>query len=118
MKFLIDADSPLSLLDIITKHEAAHVNNIFRTASDEEIFAYANKHNCIIITRDLGFADMFMKNKGFGLILMRLPYYFKSNKIINALDDFLNEINATDLIGAIVVIELGKYRIKNQTIAN
>lgn len=116
MKFLIDADSPLSLTLIIRKHghEAAHVKNIFRAATDEEIFAYANKHDCIIVTRDLGFANMFIKNKGYGLILIRLPYYFKGDKISNVFDEFLNEINADELMKSIIVLELGSYRIRKQ----
>jgi predicted nuclease of predicted toxin-antitoxin system len=101
-------------MDIIRKHghEAAHVKNIFRFATDEEIFAYAAKHSCIIVTRDLGFANMFIKNKGHGLILVRLPYYFKSDKINKVFDEFLAEINVVELAGSIIVLELGNYRIR------
>ena len=79
MKFLIDADSPYSLFDVLKRHgyEAVHVRDLFPTAKDEEIFEYANKKDYIIITKDLGFGDLFTNNKGVGLILMRLPYYVK-----------------------------------------
>lgn len=114
MKFLIDADSPYSLLDVLRKygHEAAHVRDIFISASDDEIFEYAEKYQFIIITRDLGFADMFMKDKGFGLILTRLPYYFKTEKIIGIFDEFFREVDIEIFIHSIVVLELGRYRIK------
>ena len=114
MKFIIDADSPYSLIKILKKHsyEAVHVRNLFPNASDNEVFEYANKNKLIIITKDLGFADMFIKNKGFGLILMRLPYYFKAEKINKALDEFLSKIDVNILISSIIILELGRYRIK------
>ena len=61
MKFLIDADSPYSLVDVLGKHghEAVHVR------------------------------DLFTNNKGLGLILMRLPYYFK---VISAICTKLHQL--------------------------
>ncbi len=114
MKFLIDADSPYSLIDIFKKHNygAVHVRDLFPSASDEEIFEYANKNQYIIVTRDLGFADIFIKNKGFGLILMRLPYYFKTEKTNKIFSEFLDEIDVKSLVNCIIVLELGRYRRK------
>lgn len=114
MKFLIDADSPHSLIGIFSKysHEAVHVRHIFGSASDDKILEYANKNRYIIVTRDLGFAEMILKKKGFGLILVRLPYYFTVDKINKVFDEFLREINSGELINSITVLELGRYRIK------
>ena len=114
MKFLIDADSPHSLMGILGKYgyKAVHVRHVLGSASDDEIYDYAQKNNCIIVTRDLGFAETFLKNKGIGLILMRLPYYFTVDKINKIFEQFLKEANAKGLIKSITVIELGRYRIK------
>ena len=114
MKFLIDADSPYSIVEILRKygHEAIHVNNILRHATDEEIFEHAQKFGYIIVTRDLGFGDIFTKSGGLGLVLVRLPYYYKSDKVIKVFDDFLNEISANMFIHSIIVLELGRFRIK------
>lgn len=114
MKFLIDADSPYSLIDIFKKHgyNAVHVRDLFPSASDEEISEYANKNQYIIVTRDLGFADIFIRNKGFGLILMRLPYYFKTEKTNKIFSEFLDEVDVKDLVNCIIVLELGRYRRK------
>lgn len=114
MKFIIDADSPYSLIKILKKYgyDAIHVRDLFPSASDDEIFEYANKNKLIIITRDLGFADMFIKSKGIGLILMRLPYYFKTEKTNKAFDEFLSEVDAKILMNSIIVLELGRYRRK------
>ncbi|MBI2448806.1 DUF5615 family PIN-like protein [Candidatus Pacearchaeota archaeon] len=107
MKFLIDADSPYSFIEIFNKHghEAVHVRNLFPSASDEEIFEYANKNQYIIVTRDLGFADMFIKNKGFGLVLTRLPYYFKVDRISNIFNEFMDKVDVKELVNAIIVLE-------------
>ena len=84
MKFLIDADTPYSLIEIFRKngYDAIHVRDVLKFSKDEQIFEYANKNNYIIVTKDLGFAEMFFKNKGSGLILIRFPYYFTADRII------------------------------------
>lgn len=114
MKFLIDADSPHSLIEIFNKNrqEAVHVRDLLGSATDNEIFEYANKNRYIIVTKDLGFAEMFIGSKGFGLIIVRLPYYFTAGKIGKAFEEFLKEINYKELVSSITVIELGRYRVK------
>lgn len=114
MKFLIDADSPHSLIGILKRHghNAVHVRNILGSATDDKIFEYANKNQYIVVTRDLGFADEFIKGKGFGLLLIRLPYYFTVDKINRAFDEFLEEVDVTELVNSITVLELGRYRTK------
>ncbi|MBI3035319.1 DUF5615 family PIN-like protein [Candidatus Woesearchaeota archaeon] len=114
MKFLIDADSPYSLIGTFNKrgYEAAHVRKVLGSAEDDEIFEYAQKNGYVVVTRDLGFAEIFLKNKGIGLILMRLPYYFKVDKINKVFDEFLKEINVTEIVNSIMVVELGRYRTK------
>jgi len=114
MKFLIDADSPHSLIEILNKYgyNAVHVRIIFGSAEDDEIFEYANKNKLIIVTRDLGFAELFIEKKGYGLVLVRLPYYFTVDKINKVFDGFLKEINVKKLVNFITVLELGRYRTK------
>ncbi|MEK6952524.1 MAG: DUF5615 family PIN-like protein [Nanoarchaeota archaeon] len=114
MKFLIDADSPRSLKGIFNKYgyDAVHVRDIFGSATDEEIFDYANKNKFIIVTRDLGFAERFMKSGGFGLLLVRLPYYFTVDKINVIFNEFVREVNVDELLSSITVLELGRYRTK------
>ena len=114
MKFLIDADTPYSLMKIFEKYryEVVHVNDILKFAVDEKIFEYAKKNNYVIVTKDLGFAEMLFKNKGASLILIRLPYYFTAEKINRNFEEFLKEVNLKELVDSITVVELGKYRIK------
>jgi len=85
---------------------------VLKFATDEKILKYANKNHRIIITKDIGFAEDFIKNKGFGLILIRLPYYFTADEIIRVFSEFLKEVNEKDFINSITVLELGRYRVK------
>lgn len=55
---------------------------------------------------------MFMENKGLGLVLVRLPYYFTANKIVKVFEKFLKELDVKNLISSITVIELGRYRTR------
>lgn len=114
MKFLIDADSPHSLIEVFRSHghDAVHVRDVLGSATDDEIFEYASKNSYVIVTRDLGFGDRFLKEKGFGLLLIRLPYHFTADKINKVFDEFLKEVDTKMLINSITVIELGKYRIR------
>ena len=114
MKFLIDADSPHSLVELFNKrgHEAIHVRDTLGSATDEEIFEYANRNKQVIVTRDLGFAEKFLENKGSGLILVRLPYYFTVDKINKVFEQFLKEVDYKKLADSITVLELGRYRVK------
>lgn len=114
MKFIIDADSPHSLIELFNKygHDAVHVRVVLGSAADDEIFEYANKNKHIIVTRDLGFAETFMENKGFGLLIVRLPYYFTVGKINKVFDEFLKEVDVKKLVNSITVLELGRYRTK------
>lgn len=114
MKFLIDEDSPYVLLEILKKYgyEPVHVRDVLRGATDEEIVNYAYSHQQIILTKDLGFANKVMKNKGHGLVLIRLPYYFTVEKISKIFEEFLANLDIKELPKSIIVLELGKYRIK------
>ncbi len=114
MKFLIDADSPYSLVKIFEDHghDAIHVRDVLGSASDGEILLYANRKRRVIVTKDMGFAYDFLKKKGLGLILIRLPYHFTADRIGNVFNKFLKEVDNRELTRSITVLELGRYRIR------
>lgn len=115
MKFLIDADLPYSLKKIFKKHKHDVLDvrdSYLSSATDENIFRYAKDNKYVIVTRDLGFAEMLTKKKGLGLILIRLPFYFTVDKINKVVDEFLKVVDIKNLVNTITVIELGRYRIR------
>jgi predicted nuclease of predicted toxin-antitoxin system len=114
MRFLIDADLPKSLKDIFEKHghQAFDVRDVLGPATDEEVFSYANENKLILVTRDLGFGEMYSVRHGYGLILVRLPYHFTAEKIKRIMDAFLEKARDEELLNAITVVEVGRFRIR------
>jgi len=53
-----------------------------------------------------------MKCGGFGLLIVRLPYYFTVDKINRIFSEFIREVNVDELLNSITVLELGRYRTK------
>ena len=71
---------------------------------------YAFKNNKIIITMDLDFGEVLRYPQHPGAIILRLPNVFTSKEINERLREFFMSINEKDLIGAIIIVELSRYR--------
>lgn len=113
LKFLLDADMPKSSAEVIRSHgfEIEDVRDIgMRAAKDREIMDYALKNNKIIITRDTDFGEVLRYPRHPGAIILRLPYAFTSKEINERLEEFFRSIKEKELIGAIIIVELSRYR--------
>jgi predicted nuclease of predicted toxin-antitoxin system len=113
LKFLLDADMPKSSAQVIRNlgFEIEDVRDIgMRAAKDKEIMDYALKNNKIIITMDLDFGEVLRYPQHPGAIILRLPYAFTSKEINERLREFFMSINEKNLIGAIMIVELSRYR--------
>jgi hypothetical protein len=64
------------------------------------------------VTRDLGFGEMHSVRHGCGFILVRLPYHFTAEKIKRIMDAFLEKARDEELLNAITVVEVGRFRIR------
>ncbi len=118
MKFILDENLPLSLSAALYElgFEAKHVSDIgLRGSPDKEISVYANKEKAILVTKDLEFANILLYPKGshYGLMVLRLPNSFTTKQIINAMKEFLTKIKSEVCIGTIIVLEVGRYRLRN-----
>ena len=117
MKFFLDTNIPYSALEIFEglNLEAVHSRDAgLSRADDKEIMEYAIKSDSILITKDLGFANIIMfpvKLHG-GLKVLRLPSFFKASQFNDALRNFLSSIDIKDLMNAIAIVKLGRYRIR------
>ena len=117
MKFFLDENIPHSVRIILEKH-GFETDDVYRAnlrgAKDMIIASYAEKHHAILVTKDLEFGSFHMYPKGthYGLLIIRLPYTFTSRKIAETIDWFLSKIKPTILIGAMTILELGKYRTR------
>ncbi|MBI2452047.1 DUF5615 family PIN-like protein [Candidatus Pacearchaeota archaeon] len=117
MRFLLDENIPLSILNLLKNlgHSVKHIKNIFLySKSDKEISEYAKNKKAILITRDLEFGStiLYPKNSHYGVIVLRLPYYFNAEQISKSLKEFISSVDNKDMTGNLVILELNRYRIK------
>ncbi|MEK6982851.1 MAG: DUF5615 family PIN-like protein [Candidatus Micrarchaeota archaeon] len=117
MKLFLDENLPRSL--VLSLNElgfvVTHASDVgLRGAKDYEIAEYARKQNAILITKDLEFGSflIYPKTSHHGLIILRFPDYFKSYDIARALTEFLKTFDHNNLIGKLIVLEIGHYRIR------
>ena len=117
MKFFLDANIPYSAVEIFKKRnfKCVHARDVgLSRANDEDIMEYAKRIQSILVTKDLEFANIkvFPIKLHYGVLVARLPPFFKAPQFINALDDFLSSINLRDLKKSISIVKLGRYRIR------
>ena len=117
MEFLLDENLPLSFVELLQKAGFAtgHVRLIgLQGASDFRIAEYAKNHKLVLITKDLEFGSLLLYPKGshYGVLVLRLPQHFNKEQILRFLMNFLKSANTTILIQHIIVLEVGKYRLR------
>ena len=117
MKFFLDVNIPYSALEVFEELnlESVHASDIgLNRADDIEIMDYVIKHDSILVTKDLEFANitMFPIESHHGVVVVRLPPFFKASQFVNGLRNFLSSINIKDLNKSIAIVKLGKYRIR------
>ena len=116
MKFFLDANLPYSSKEIFSKVGATwHTKEVnLNDAPDEEILNFAIKQKAILVTRDLEFGNPYLypKDSHYGLVIVRVPFYFTAQQINKTLKEFLSSIKVEDLQNAITVVEPGKIRIR------
>ena len=117
MKFFLDANMPYSALEVFKKFkiDVKHARDVgLSQASDKEIMNYAVKNKSILITKDIGFANILISpiESHYGVVVLRLPSFFKASQFVNVLIDFLKAVNVKDLHKAITIVKLGRYRIR------
>lgn len=118
MKFFLDENLPRSLTKDLAKlgFEVSHAAETgLRGSSDYAIADYAKKQNAILITKDLEFGSplLYPKETHYGLLVLRLPHWFDRKAIAENLIRFLQRIEPPDLVHKIVILEVGRYRIRD-----
>jgi predicted nuclease of predicted toxin-antitoxin system len=118
MRFLIDADMPRSMADVVRQHghQALDVRDVGPSlALDADIAAYARAEDFCIVTGDFGFADIRTYPPGdyAGIIVLGLPRN-ASGKYINSL--FAGLLDQMDLLaqlpGRLAIVEAGRVRLR------
>lgn len=117
VRFLVDEDMPSSSVAVFERHdyEVTSIRALgMRGAPDEEVMDRAFDNDEIIVTRDKDFGDVlrYPTDTHPGAVIIRLPYTYTAEQINDRLDTFLSELDETLLGNSILVLELGRYRIR------
>ena len=120
-RFLIDEDCPLNLETLLNSkgYETIHVRTCGLSGTkDPELFIFAQKEQRIIISRDLGWANMntYPPYTHWGLIVLRMPFTATAIEIRKTFNGFISIVNMSELAGAIVIVDKNKFRIRKSLI--
>jgi len=117
-RFLIDANMPRRSAEVLAAlgHDAVDVRDLDIARPDEAIFAYAQRENRAVVTRDRGFGDRARASgKHSGIVLLRVAA-LRSQAIVDCLRSGLAEVGTSDhpLSDTILVIEPGRTRTRRE----
>ena len=117
LKILVDEDMPrptaalLKSLDI----DALDVRDVgLRGSPDAEVFAYAQEHEMILISRDKEFANIlkYPPSSHCGIILIKLPFTYVRHQILDVIGRFFGQVERDKLPDNLTILERDKYRIR------
>jgi predicted nuclease of predicted toxin-antitoxin system len=122
-RFLVDEDMPRSTAPVLRQvgHEAEDVRDIgLGGHGDPDVFAAAQQRRACLITRDLGFSNAlrFPVGTHAGIITMRVPSDVPPPRLNRELLGVLSDLGDEDLGGLLVIIEIGRRRIRRPSADN
>jgi predicted nuclease of predicted toxin-antitoxin system len=97
-------------------HATEDVRDVgLRGRSDQEIFDYAQVQGAILITADKGFANIlhFPPGTHAGIVVVRVPNELPTQKVNQELLRGLADLKGEELSGLLVIIEVGRTRIRH-----
>jgi predicted nuclease of predicted toxin-antitoxin system len=118
VRFLIDANLPRSLAELVSKlgHDVQFARDVgLGTAPDREIAAHAQKAGAVIVTRDLDFADVrqYPPERYSGIVALRVPDDATAPDIVSVAERFLREQRfLSHLSGRLAVVERDRVRFR------
>jgi predicted nuclease of predicted toxin-antitoxin system len=123
VRFLVDEDCPLSLEKLLNSrgYDTIHVKTSGLSGTkDPELFIFAQEQQRIIISRDLGWANIknYPPNSHCGLIILRFPFEAIAMEIRQVVEQFIDLVNISEIVGATVIVDKNKFRIRKSVIAD
>jgi predicted nuclease of predicted toxin-antitoxin system len=118
-RFVIDEDMPRSTGKLL-KHLGYEIKDIrdhrLRGASDDAVYQFAQSHQAVLITGDLGFGNIlrFPIGSHFGIVVTRFPNEMTAGEINRQLVERFRELREEDFKGNLIIIEPGKIRIRKK----
>ena len=117
MRFLIDADLPYSLIDLIRQRDyfALHVRDVrLGGAADEQIAAFAQSERLALLTGDFDFSDIrnYPPSQYAGIVVLVIPQTAGLAFIHRLTLEFLESDVVTSISGKLAIVEVGRIRIR------
>jgi predicted nuclease of predicted toxin-antitoxin system len=118
MHFLIDADLPRSVGDLLRSHghEATDVRDIgMRSALDTTIAQHAQREGWCLLTGDFDFSDIrsYPPADYAGIVVLVIPPTVTSLYITQLLERFLQQSDVVEqLPGKLAIVEAGRVRLR------
>ena len=115
--FLVDEDLPRSTARVLRAegHVADDVRDVgLRARSDQEVFQHAQDYNAVLVTADKGFANTLRFPLGMhsGIVVVRVPDEFPASVVNRELLAALKALSNEKLQGVLVIVEVGRVRIR------
>ena len=116
-RFFLDEDLPRSAAAALRRagHTAVHVVDAgLRSQPDSSVFRHAQDEGAVLITADLGFADLraypLGSHRGIIIVRMsnRLAVAERNTELVRAVDQLQNE----DLRGPLIIVAMGRTRVR------
>ena len=85
-----------------------------RGASDQEVFAFAQRQGAALLTGDLGFANLlaFPLGSHQGIIVARFPHELSTQRINEEILRGLEGIKDEEIEGSLIILEPGRVRMR------
>ncbi len=115
--FLVDEDMPRSTARVLREagYKAEDVRDVgLRGRDDQDVFAYAQTQDAVLVTADKGFGNVlrFPPGAHAGIVVLRVPDQLPTHRINEALLKTLADLEGEDLKGVLVVVVVGRTRIR------
>lgn len=121
LKFVIDEDMPRSTARTLKAEgfEALDVRDCgLRGQSDEEVFKFAQREKAIILTGDMGFANLLRYPVGshVGIVIAHFPNEMSTSELNGQITKAVSNLTETDFKGNLIILEPGRIRIRRKSV--
>jgi predicted nuclease of predicted toxin-antitoxin system len=119
MKFVIDEDLPRSTGEFLQtlSHSVFDIRDVgLRGASDNTVYQFAQKHHAVLVSADLGFANIlyFQPKNHHGIIVLRFPNTFSTNRMNQLLAFSLKLLGKRTLRGTLMIVSPKGIRLRRK----
>jgi predicted nuclease of predicted toxin-antitoxin system len=117
LKVIIDEDMPRSTTELFQSmgYETMDVRYVgLRGKRDDEIFAFAQREQAVIVTGDMGFGNILRYPLGShaGIIIVHYPNEVSTTEINNKIREACSSLSEDEIKGSLLILESGRIRRK------